>query len=301
MPPVRRESDRDDEIIRYLLGELPEDEAERLDEQSVVDDAFAERLRVVEDDLVDAYAGGRLTGDRLKRFEAFYLASPHRRDKAAFARRFLSAVDDNARVREQRAPAARPALAARWAGRWAMAAAALLCLGVTALLVREAQLRDSLREASQRAATADQHVATLTDQLASQQKAAAAAEAALSRTQAAESAPAIALVLPPQTRGVGTVPIVAVGAGTAALGVALEIEGTPRPSYEAALKDPSGNRVLWRSGPLAAEVARPPRLVTVAIPAGLLKSQHYVVDMFASGAAGARDFVGSYAFEVVRR
>ena len=36
---------RDDEIIRYLLGELPDDDAERLDEQSVVDDDFASRLR----------------------------------------------------------------------------------------------------------------------------------------------------------------------------------------------------------------------------------------------------------------
>jgi hypothetical protein len=301
MPPVRRESARDDEIIRYLLGELPEDEAERLDEQSVVDDEFAERLRVVEDDLVDAYASGRLAGERVKRFEAFYLASPHRRDKAAFARRFLSAIDDDARVREQRMPAVRPAPASRWAGRWAMAAAAVLCLAVGALLLREGQLRDYVREANERAASADQRVAALTDQVAAQQKAAAAAEASLARAQAVESAGAIALVLPPQTRGVAAVPIVALGPDAAALGLALEIEGAPHASYQAALKDPAGNQIVWRSGPLAVEAARTPRIVTLALPARLLKSQHYVVDVFASGAGRSGDFAGSYAFEVVRR
>ena len=86
----RREPARDDdELVGYLLGELSEEDAERLDEMSLVDDEFAARLRLVEDDLVDAYAGGRLSGERLKRFESFYLASPRRREKAAFAKRVL--------------------------------------------------------------------------------------------------------------------------------------------------------------------------------------------------------------------
>ena len=38
-------ADSDEYLIRYILRELPESEAERLDEQSVSDDAFARRLR----------------------------------------------------------------------------------------------------------------------------------------------------------------------------------------------------------------------------------------------------------------
>ena len=44
----------DRQLIRYLLGLLPEDEAQRYDEQSIVDDDVAARLRQVENDLVDA-------------------------------------------------------------------------------------------------------------------------------------------------------------------------------------------------------------------------------------------------------
>src|SRR3954470_13847105 len=83
----------DRQLIRYILGLLPDKGAERLDEQSIVDDEVAARLRSVENDLVDAYICGTLKGELLERFEAWYLASPRRRDKVKFARQFLSAVD----------------------------------------------------------------------------------------------------------------------------------------------------------------------------------------------------------------
>ena len=47
----------------------------------------------MEDDLVDAYVSGRLTGELLKTFESFYLASPHRRAKVIFATQFLRIVE----------------------------------------------------------------------------------------------------------------------------------------------------------------------------------------------------------------
>jgi hypothetical protein len=100
--PVDRDAVHDDELVRYLLGELSEAASERLEELSVVEDTVAERLRLVEDDLVDAYARGRLSGGHLTRFEAFYLASPQRRRRAAFARRLADAVDADA-ARAERA------------------------------------------------------------------------------------------------------------------------------------------------------------------------------------------------------
>src|SRR5882672_565047 len=82
----------DPQLVRYLLRLLPEDEAERLDEQSIVVDEFAARLECVENDLVDAYVSGALEGEILQRFESFYLASPRRREKVRFAERFLAAA-----------------------------------------------------------------------------------------------------------------------------------------------------------------------------------------------------------------
>ena len=48
------------------------------------------------------------------------------------------------------------------------------------------------------------------------------------------------------------------------------------------------------------EPVRRPPVVPVRVPASLLKAQHYALDLFELR-AGAPEFVGSYAFEVVRR
>ncbi len=73
------------EIVDYLLGSLPEAETERFDELSFTDDDFAAVLDSCETDLIDAYARGELTGAALENFEAYYLASPARREKVKFA------------------------------------------------------------------------------------------------------------------------------------------------------------------------------------------------------------------------
>lgn len=73
-------------IIAYLLGDLPEAETEIFDERSFTDDAFAERLTAAENDLIDGYIQGDLSGESLKKFESVYLATPLRRQKVEFAK-----------------------------------------------------------------------------------------------------------------------------------------------------------------------------------------------------------------------
>src|SRR2546427_5799203 len=77
-------------IVRYLLGHLPDEEAEQLDELGITDDSFVARVRAVENDLVDAYARGELSGDTLAQFESSYLSSPSRREKGRFAKAFVA-------------------------------------------------------------------------------------------------------------------------------------------------------------------------------------------------------------------
>jgi hypothetical protein len=78
----------DQTLTQYLLGSLSEAETERLDELSVTDDEVAEALRFAEQDLVDAYAQDELTEAARAQFINYYLASPLRREKVAFAQAF---------------------------------------------------------------------------------------------------------------------------------------------------------------------------------------------------------------------
>lgn len=132
-------------IISYLLGVLSEIEAERLDELSLSDDAFAARFGVVENDLVDAYVRGELSGDTLERFNRHYLASPLRREKVNFAQTFAPFADaaaTNSTESDSRATLATPeskkklatsspwltVFKPRFAVQWGLAALALLLL-----------------------------------------------------------------------------------------------------------------------------------------------------------------------------
>ena len=65
MPDAGKSQPYDDEqLVRYLLGSLDEQDTERFDELSVSDDEFAGRLQAVENDLIDAHARGELSTDR---------------------------------------------------------------------------------------------------------------------------------------------------------------------------------------------------------------------------------------------
>lgn len=88
----------DRHLVQYLLGLLSEEETERLDEQSITDDDIADRLRIVEHDLIDAYISGTLDAATRAQFERVYLSSPRRREKVRFAESLRQVVDRAARV-----------------------------------------------------------------------------------------------------------------------------------------------------------------------------------------------------------
>jgi len=89
VPLTHETSDDDERLVRYLLGRLPDRDAERIDELSITDDRVAWRLLALENDLVDAYLCGTLAGEALESFERFYLSSPRRREKVRIAEDLL--------------------------------------------------------------------------------------------------------------------------------------------------------------------------------------------------------------------
>jgi anti-sigma factor RsiW len=80
------EHKRDDEELmhRYLLGELPEEEQEKLEARYFADDELFELLLVIEDDLLDRYARGNFSEHERKRLERHFLQSQARRKRLMF-------------------------------------------------------------------------------------------------------------------------------------------------------------------------------------------------------------------------
>lgn len=292
----------DQQLVRYLLGLLSPDEADRIDEMSVVDDDIATRLRLVEDDLVDAYVRGALSGDTLEQFESHYLASPLRRDRVTFARQFVSAVD-----RAIPGAAGRTSVAAR--PRWlpALAAvAALLLVACAGLLVQSIRLGRGLTAAESARVALDQRTRELERQLAELRTANRTALGDVERARessvpSVQDALRIALVLLPQTRDAGPVPTLAVPHGTVRIGFELRLESNDYARYQVGLRDLVKNTVVWRGGWAAPRTTAGESSVQVALPADLLRPQHYTFELAGRGPDGGAEVVGSYTFEIVPR
>jgi hypothetical protein len=88
----------DDELIaRYLLGQLSPEEQATVERRLFTDDSFAERVSLLESELIDAYARADLPADISRRFVESFAATPGRqlsaRLSAALAKRSRAFVE----------------------------------------------------------------------------------------------------------------------------------------------------------------------------------------------------------------
>lgn len=81
-----------DFVRRFLLGLLPEKEAETLREQLFGQPSMVEEIGAHEDDLIDAYSRGELAGAEKDAFDALYLAHPEKRRRVVVSRALLQAA-----------------------------------------------------------------------------------------------------------------------------------------------------------------------------------------------------------------
>jgi hypothetical protein len=277
----------DDYLVRYLLGELPDDEAEPLDERSVTDEEFALRLRAIENDLVDRYAAGGPLDSTLERFDRVYRSSRHLHDKVMFAQ----ALSGFART-ANRAEKSERSAAQRWVGSRGLAAAAVVLLAVSGYLgTRTMRLAEQITELDARRAAVEQRNSSLTQELAQ----------TLAKQSPQPPAPVeAAFLLHPPRRGLAAdVTTVAIPRGAERVTLRLQVESADRGSLWVALRDPSTRRVIWRSGDLTAEAAADARLVAVSIPASLFSNQRYFIDLSEIPAGGAAELIATYVIRVV--
>src|SRR5205807_2119173 len=95
----------------YLLGQLPELDEIRLEDEYLTDASTQAELLSVEDELVDAYARGQLSPDERQRLEQRFLSSPRGREKLQTAKS-LAIVAAQLRAAQARPAPAMPAAAA---------------------------------------------------------------------------------------------------------------------------------------------------------------------------------------------
>jgi hypothetical protein len=94
------------QIKDYLLGELAENEVERVEESIFTDDELFSEAQAIEMSLVDGYVRNELPEEEKTRFETQYLVTPERRQKVSEAKLFheeLRAIRPLPQISEDRA------------------------------------------------------------------------------------------------------------------------------------------------------------------------------------------------------
>src|SRR5262249_6382797 len=73
-------------VVRYLLGDLPEEAQVQVEDRAFSDPEYLRLIEAVEADLIDSYVIGQIQGSERRQFDGRFLASPERRKKVEFAR-----------------------------------------------------------------------------------------------------------------------------------------------------------------------------------------------------------------------
>jgi hypothetical protein len=343
-------------IASYLLGILPEEEAEHFDELSFTDDDFAEELKAVETDLVDAYLNNELRGTTLEQFKSYYLSSPLRREKVEFARSFqrfaekdlqspassektkIAEIEQTSKGKYSEVfsflnPFSRqiPVL------QWGFAAVALLFLGLTFWLAFEnSRLKNQFDQVEARRNELQQQEKQLQEEIARQRTIDSEKEKELSDvrgeiaqlekelelkhvTEKEQERPRIAksesadvkkqtpeprpniiasFVLTPQLRGSSQLQTLQIPAKTNFAAMRLELELDDFPIYRVALKNQADGKILWQSGKTKSYGKN--KAINIRLPANLLKSQIYSLQVSGIAPNGEGETVSDYSFRVIR-
>jgi hypothetical protein len=92
---MREEPDKENLLIRYLLGDLAEEEQQRVERMFLGDDQQYERLLALEDELFYDYTQGKLSQRERARFEERFLSSEPNRKRVALASAFAHKISES--------------------------------------------------------------------------------------------------------------------------------------------------------------------------------------------------------------
>jgi hypothetical protein len=318
-------------IVRYLLGELPEEQQVEIEDRAFSDKDYLASITAVENDLIDEYVRGELNADARQRFESRFLASAERRKRVYFAKALRSIVSaptatEKTFVQPARTWSWRDSLYAflnglNPAARLAFVAAAILVVaGAAWLFVETQRLR---RQLTQLQAEKQQSGQNLEQALDAERKRNEELNAKLNqekqqREQTDESLrqltekpeatnpappPVIAslTLLPGLSRGGGQKPNLDLSSDAHL--VRLQIGIDPEEQYKTfavELRTVAGRNV-WTRENLAARTRRGSRAVGLTLPATVLKSGEYELRLRGLTEGGGSEDVGFYYFTVRKR
>lgn len=265
-----------EEIRLYLLGLLPQERQQRLEERLLTESALYEELLIVEDELIDQYLAGQLTERERDGFEGRFMDSPERRQQLRFATAFKRYVADNTAALSA---AAEPSREANREAENIEPSGGLLSW----LRTRNPVLAFSLTAAALLLVCGIAFVAMRS-----------------LRPPAPRQVLTVMLTPHANTRGGGDIQQLPLPAGTDAVRLQLRLAADDFQSYRAILLNAEGATVSTTES-LKPEPFDGGRIVVVSVPAQPIPSGEYQLRLDGIRADGESEIADNYRFTVVRR
>jgi anti-sigma-K factor RskA len=296
-----------DLLARYALGDLSQEERQRVERERLIDNEMRE---VIENDLIDSYVRGALSPPLRQLFEERFLDTPEKRHRVEVAGLFMDPA--------LRARVASPAIETLakggvrsfpWAHNWATnpiaALAGLAMVGCTWLALQNRHLRAELHEAQEQQVLRRQ-IDDLRRQLADRPAAAGAEKESNSQAVAGPltSRPAsISILLAPGLLRHGganrRAHLLTIPAGVSYLVVRLSLQRSDYPAFVAILETADGRQIRRIQG-LTSIMGPRNREVDLSLPAQLLAEDEYIVTLSGVGADGKIKVLDLYSLTVAR-
>jgi hypothetical protein len=329
---MERIDDKEDLIKRYLLGELSEAEQTAIEDEYFSDPSKYDRFCKVEDQLLDAAARGSLSETDRERFEQSYLTNPMRWRHVMFSRALARVVDENLAARRAVSQTAGRERIERldeglpWMSHLArllrrprfalgIAAALLIGLGGTWLVIETSRLRARLAEALRegeterlRAQTQSQRLADLESQygqLAEERKRLQAQlQTAIEISQPTSHPAAVFFAIPLRAfrnsgGQEGLRPLI-IPHGSEEARLRINLPDHEFPAYQLTLLTTDGKEVFAVKD-LRPQAASKGTVLTVSVPTRNLASGDNVIRLSGITASGEVDTLGKVIIKVSRR
>ncbi|HJY29365.1 MAG TPA: anti-sigma factor [Pyrinomonadaceae bacterium] len=290
--------------MRYLLGTLSEEERARLEERYFSDDKEFEEIEIAEDELIDRYVRGELTGTDLKQFEQAVALSPRLMERIEFAKLFA------VRLRPAEAPVVAPVKPSWWERFFGVGHGSQLALACSVALVLLAfgvslyawvKLREESRRLETQQAALEQRQRELNQQAAelAQRPRPTPTETRVpfQGTVPQPSVAPVALTLfPGGARSLHDSKDLRLFSKTSDVEVTLNLRNTDYSSYRVKLNSVDRQGLLSISG-LKPRITNNGSMLTFRIPAQRLPKGDFYISLFGEP---ADESVDDYPFRVIR-
>ena len=311
---------REDSLVRYLLGQLNEEEQTRIEEKYFDDQEWFEQLQVVESELIDSYVGNQLSEKDREAFESCFLQVTERRQRIEFAKAWKAFVEKKSEDKFRNEPSSFIPSFLRFIrdkplGLIPAAVAVLLLLGCVWLVFENVRLRNRLeqlqansleverREQEQNAQLQREREknALLSQQVAANENLINKQDATIGTNFTPKMIGTVSFALNSDTeRSSGGIQRIRIGRNQNTLELVMRVNNGGYKKFSAEIKRLESKEVLQTAELQPQRQGSMTQLIW-SMPTASLKESDYILTLKAADESGAVVDLDRYAFRVVKK